>query len=1305
MRRILAFFLVMVMCLSFVGGIAYGEDIVTENPVNEPAPEMPAAPESSPSPEVPLPDPPIPPQEIPGSQEQPSNAEEPWSSPDEQTTTPDSPNIPEQPPIPEEKKEIPEEPSEDKPEEEHGLPEDSDHGETASEAPADETEETPVLEPEKPESQLTLTLDCNISGFIAGRPETAALRAVVTRSDAGLEFPSAVAWESSDPNIRIVPQNETTEDALTKTFYATAEYSGVLGAESADITVSVPELGSRSITIKVSHDQFKAVIKDETGTGFIFALKNRSENTFNAGSELTFVFTDSEKNADKDRYRDFVWEAYMEAADGSGEYPVHVKNEENGEFTLYTDAGFTTRHSATGDVRIALTGKTADAFPVTVYGNEECKTVFLTGDQTAKGEDYIFYVAHPEDLEFPEETVESEFLYFPPLVTIGGKEFNGYELAAQSGNTIPGVKETYKRFWKITIPAKTGDGEAVIDGPVIIKANTHKKPEEGDVVYPVTVSLPAAQLAQFPVSATSFPDPEDKENQEYYFYFIKNPADDLHPIYFMNDESHPLTPLPVWDKPEAEGSRLYRISDITAPVTVALGYNVSLAPMEKTIERLFTLPKETVNQGEDYTFTVRTFDMTETQLPVTVSTPTRQIYPALERAEQTESVTWKQGMDEFGSYAVFTVPHSLITGDITIGTTRTEPVNYRIRFIDAYNAGMTSGGESLEYKAFEFKSDYYNRDFHMAQYVPGADSFSFEILEMPYYMSGSSPNADGTVTDAFLARYKHETTGYGFYFTDADGNPVPVIQGPYLDGRQLYTVKGDFLTGDVVLKVYLDLPKFELRRIASSEEKFNSMVDSSDITNRETFLNRNGTTTYVSKEQRSSPVPTYRYRFELKTKPGQARAVYLSVYNAWDGTFTKYTPRRLSAAGGSITAQLYGDAVEGTVYAKVLANDELDVFVTGGNANHVLFPNNAKDDCAYYNGCIAKMGEDFVFTVPNDTRISQVRISNSNQTYRFLTEGQDFDFTVDGNVRRYTIPGKYMTDDIRITTAVGRAYYNVIFTGKYEFALPVDKDKVVQKDIVRAGEDYRFFVADEGVVSITIGGRNDEGGANQLRKNKDYNKLGMLITIPARIITDDIYINVSLAVHKKTPVYASKKKAESGTELDIETWQYLVLDEEKIMYMLVVHADPQDGEFICYNNHKMLWVESYDGYVWFEESEERPEDFTILSYDMVDALTDEMIRSNLAAEAEDPDAPIELPEFEKVYNITDDGEISCDVNEDGKVDEEDLKIMRRIFNCDFEDFEDIPMRCFVLADADNSGVLDMCDAEIIKCNFDKSEEE
>ena len=99
------------------------------------------------------------------------------------------------------------------------------------------------------------------------------------------------------------------------------------------------------------------------------------------------------------------------------------------------------------------------------------------------------------------------------------------------------------------------------------------------------------------------------------------------------------------------------------------------------------------------------------------------------------------------------------------------------------------------------------------------------------------------------------------------------------------------------------------------------------------------------------------------------------------------------------------------------------------------------------------------------------------------------------------------------------------------------------------------------------------------------------------------------------------------------------------------------------------------------------------------------MREKLEAEEGYSGEKIDIPPLEEIHNLNMDYEVICDVNEDGKIDGEDLKLMRRMFNGDFEDFDDIPMRSFILADVDQSSSLDMRDAAMIKKNFDRDEDE
>ena len=1283
MRRITAMFLALVMCFSFIGEAAYAEDIFAAMPGTENLQENqpqgdPFRPQSDPF--------------------RPQDVSEPSEDVSEQPE-----NIPEQP----ENKEEPRE-------EEQDTSENPEPGETASEAPADETEETPVFKPELPEGQSTFTVFSSVESFTAGSPATAVLTAVVTRSDTTMPFPENVVWESNMLNVSVNAMNEifTDEAGLVRTFRTKAEYNGALNTGNVDITATAPGWGNQTVHITVNQG-FTVKLVDETGKNFRLVLKDKTENTVRTHETVTFMLMDGENPADSETLQALSMEAAMQA-DGM-EIPVYIKEDENGEFTLYANSELSSILEATGDITVTLKDQSDGEYTVTVGGDAAEYPTVLAEPKAEEGKDYIFYVAHPEDIENQKEDFESKYVYSLPLVTIGGREFNGYTLEIRQG-TLPGGGDTsYKRYWKVTIPGKQ-DTETIINGDIVIDANVRRIEDAG---YTVDLSYFSGNPMFVPFGENekgigmTVLSPEEENGQEYYFYYDKKKdnASNLHPVYFIGGDGYSLSPLPVSEEPESPNSCLYKMSRITGPAAVTLGYNVSKGLMENNEERLVDLPSGAVLQGQDYKFTVRTFDMTESQLPVYIYAGSTQnlLYP-----KEDSSVIMKPFLqDELGCYAEFTVPATVITNDIIIEARSDAPVNYRVKFVDSYNAGRSVkiGGTSigLEYKAFDFTSasfvpGTYNTSPwapHTGQFEAGRSGFSFEILEMPFYTNKNVPNVDGKSSDAFLAHYNFELTGFGYDFTGSTmgGEPVKVTPGAYIDGHQLFTVnEGMPLTGDVLIRVNLSLPMFECVTIGNSDEKIESR------TNKESFLLKNSDGSYSTiGTGRAEPgslsylYPTYRYRFELKTKPGEAREVFLSVYNGWTNEFIKYTPY-LVGSTGQVTAQIWGDAVNGTIYAKVIGNDEADVYATGVNAEKVSFPNSTKDNCPYYNGCIAKTGTDFVFTVPSDTKVSSVKVGDTT-----LVEGLEYSYTAVGNEKRYTVPGQHMTGDTVITTTAAPTTYNVTFSGKYEYTRPVGKNESVQFDTVKAGENYSFLLAD-GILTMYVGAKNS-AGRRELVKDTDYTIEGSQITILAASITDDIYIEIAAVRPRRMPMYTSKKKTSSGTELDIETWEYLVLDEGKIMYMLVVQGEPKENEFVCYGNNKMLWVESYDGYVWFEASDERPDDFAIHSYDMVDTLTDEELRFNLSEEADDPKAPVKIPEFEEIFNITKNDKISCDVNEDGKVNEEDLKIMRRIFNCDFEDFDDISMRCFVLADADNSGVLDMCDAEIIKCNFDKDEDE
>jgi len=1269
MRRLIAILLAMVMCFSFIGVTAFGDDTGAGTPAvdfgENPAPAI-----------------------IPGAEIDPVQNPTPAPAPAEPTVAPAEPTVaPAEPTVaPAEPTVAPEEPTVE-PTEPTVAPTEPTVAPTTEPTAAPEGGNKPHVEGAL---SITLTSDKTvISGSSEEGDGTAILTAIVTRSDETVVFPEALTWTSTLASVDILPDAAGTESGLYKTFKATAKFNGVQLFGKAVITAAVSADIGANTEINVVPAQYTATFEDATETDFEFALLNKTGNKFLAGEKLSFGFTDSEKNKDKSSYKDFVWEATMRTSDDTMDYTVYVKaNDKNTEFTLYSDAAMTAELEATGNLTVKLTEKAVRAFTASVTGDTELyKTVFFT-QEVEKEKDYVFYVAHPEDKVPEDDEFESTQVYSLPLVTIDGDDYNGYKLELIKENKdFEG--STYSRYWQITIPAERVKGDIVIDAN---RCDTDKTKNTVDLNAVSTGLVPFAEDEAF--IGKTIADPEDNTKQNYYFYYIKSdPESQLHPVYYIGSEGHALSPLPVSEAFLKEtASNIYKISDIKGNATVTMGYNVGKSGSGNNEEMLIELPSEVAKPGEDYKFAVRTHDMTETQLEVLISVGIHgEIYP------NGTAVTKEIKSDDLGTYAEFNIPASAIDGDIAIEAKCVAKVNNRVKFADNYNTssvvvypekGTVSDLSSLKYKSFEFTSTSfilgtYSSQTHIGEVEAGTGGFKFEILDLPLYMVGSKPNVDGTSSDPNVYCYSYDFTG-----TTMGGKDVAVaLENYYSDGsgyHMIYGVNaGQPLTGDVIVKAKLVPKAYSI-----------TLVGSGTYTNRETYVTSN-TSGYTTKyTTRRSDVPTYRYLFQLNANRAETRKMYLRIFNPTSNEIKTY-PYMVdkSASGANAIAQIYGDYIVGPIIAKVLANDEVDVYVTGNRAGNVSFPDNTKDS-EYYNGCVAKMNKDFSFTV---SPAAKIKIKVGGVT---LTEKLQYSHKSEGNVRKYTIPGEYMTGDVTIYST---STYNITFAGNYKLAKPVNKASPVQYDTVAAGENYSFEVYGASYkiyVGGTAGTSGKSSGGRQLIKDVDYIAKDGKVTIYAEAITDDLVITVTQSSGGGVGSYSTMKTTDKGVDLSIETGTYLVLDDEKIMYMIVVYGDPDENEYVCYKNQKMIWVESYGGYVWFEASDEREEDFADHAAGYVDTLYNEEIYLNLASEAEDPDADIVISEYQEIYNITEDDEISCDVNEDGKVDKEDLKLMRRIFNCDFKDFDDIAMRCFVLADANNSGNLDMCDAVVIKMNFD-----
>ena len=1068
---------------------------------------------------------------------------------------------------------------------------------------------------------------------------------------------------------------------LPGTYYYDAEREGYISALGVPFTVA----GNAAIEVVLEQDSasslqgeqsdkdktdeneetFTAVFEDNTGSGFEFALTGKTDNTYKAGETLSFGFTgDDEKNADKDLYENFTWTVTMKNAEATIALFVGA-NEDNSLFTLYSDEAKTTPAAATGDAHIVLTGKTAKPLTVTVINDTGNPIVFLLSDTADIEKDYVFYVAHPQDEasaagegeaapdegKTSEETPQSDVIYSLPIIKIKGAEFYGYTFKKMIDSRTLGEK-TYTCYWEFTIPGKH------VKGDIIIDANKHSITE---TKHTVDMTQVAGSLVPYSENekmlGTSVTDTNGK--QTYYFYFNRTP-NTPHPIYSVNNVKYSLTPL-TYGK-NSEESNVYKISDITGDVTVSLGYNITKLGSGNNEEALIELQTNTaVQPGEKYTFKVRTHDMTESELQIFIS-----MGGAMLEADDVNLVR-TIAEDELGKYVEYSV--STVTGDIIVQAQSAKPVQCRVKFADAYNSNTT-----LKYSAFDYTSTVvsnYSSQTHIGEVAYKGTNLTFTILNSPLYKkSDGTFNVDGSSSDPNTGCYNYEVTA------TMGGKAVAVT---WYNG-QYYVNNGGAITGDVLIKTNLTLSSYECA--VNGAEKVT-------ITNRETFINSAWKTAYTG---RRSDRPKYRYLFTVTANPALTQKIYIRQYN---GSTT--TKRTFNISDTKTTAMIYGDLIQSNIAVTALGADEVEVYVTGSKAANINF-DSALHNYSFYHGGIAKKGADFTFTVSPATKIT---IKSGGST---LTLGKQYTAAYDetANAYVYKIPAAYMTADIQIGAY---SNYNVSYTGTgAKYAKPLN-NPYTEKDSVVAGNDY-VFTLPEGTVTIktgaTVNSNGKVSGGVTLKKDKDYTVSGETYTISAKSIVGDLVISVTAKKSSgRSGGYTSRTYGD--VELDIGSELFMTLDNKKTMYLVVVYGEPEDGRHVCFNNRKMIRSDAYDAYVWLEISDMDYDEFEEYALDKVDLLYEREMRENL--EKENPDEKIEILPMEEIHNLNEDYEVICDVNEDGAVDEEDLKLMRQMFAGTFEDFDEISMRSFICADVDMSFGLDMLDAAMIKYNFDKDEDE
>ena len=1001
----------------------------------------------------------------------------------------------------------------------------------------------------------------------------------------------------------------------------------------------------------------------------MFTLTGRADNHFEAGEALSFGFADSAGNADKRLYTDFSWTVTMQNAQNAeaGGFTVLFvgANADNSVFTLYADEAKTVQAAATGDVHIKLTGKTAAKFSAAVIGDVESaadiKSVFLTSDTADADKDYVFYAAQAQYMEPLPEDFMSVTAYALPIIKINGIDFCGYTLKKiDTPKELDG--KTYTCCWEITVPKE------YITGNILIYANKHDITKTKNYV---NMWEAAAGLVPYSedehMIGSVVEDADNSGKQAYYFYYKKPAPTAPHPIYSVNGAYHPLWPQPEYGMISTAESSVYKISGIKGNVDVSLGYNAEKRGSGNNEEALIELPSEAVKPGESYTFRVRTHEMNETQLQIYVSMGGLMLEPDGVKLQQTTA------SDELGTYIEYTVPS--VEGDIIAEARSAFMINCLVKLEDGYNTA-----EKLKYSAFDYASAVllnYSSLTHTGEFAYKSGGLSFELLNRPVYSAKGKANVDGTEPDPNTDCYAYDFSG-----STMGGKPVSVTQ---YGGRYIVN-NGGPITGDVIIKTsFSRLAQYAYT--VAGREKIKS------ITNRETYVN-DGKTFYTG---RISDVPTYRYLFEVEADPNTTQKIYLRQFGK-DRTIK----RTYSISAKKTKATIYGDLIQSNIAVTALGADEVEVYAAGQKAGSVAFDGHVRE-CSFYYGVTAKRGVNFTFSVYPAAKIT---ITAGGKTFK---EGKEYTAAYDETKGAYfyTIRGAYMTADTEIRAT---SRYTAEYVG-LKNARPEGKG-YTKRDSFLAGTDYVFTLS-KGSAVIKVGAtvKDDDtvSGGRTLKKGRDYTVSDGVYTVFAKAITDNIVITVTSdkASSKGGGRYYGgyTSKLAGDVELEIGSEVFMTLDGRKTMYLVVAYGEPEDGRSVCFNNSKMIRSDSSDGYVWLEISDKDYDEFAEYAVDSVSLMYEREMREKLEAEEGYSGEKIDIPPLEEIHNLNMDYEVICDVNEDGKIDGEDLKLMRRMFNGDFEDFDDIPMRSFILADVDQSSSLDMRDAAMIKKNFDRDEDE
>lgn len=260
-------------------------------------------------------------------------------------------------------------------------------------------------------------------------------------------------------------------------------------------------------------------------------------------------------------------------------------------------------------------------------------------------------------------------------------------------------------------------------------------------------------------------------------------------------------------------------------------------------------------------------------------------------------------------------------------------------------------------------------------------------------------------------------------------------------------------------------------------------------------------------------------------------------------------------------------------------------------------------------------------------------------------------YTVSGNT--YTIPGADITGNI--TLSVTRTKETSSTSGGNKTTTGGNTTGTVTVTFVGTGsEDARGETSTAKGGNYTFRVEAAEGYVYRVKAQMggkevacSYNKSKDTYTIAAR----DVKGNLEIVI-EKSPA--------------LEITEYAILDG-KVLYKIVLHSEVPRGSTARFDGEEMYWDPTGQAYVWLAASELEKETFEAQALDKI-AVTKGQSTQTLAK--------------------------GFDVNQDGRLDNEDIKLVRSIY-CSQTTLENTGLAKLLLADVNRDGKVNIQDAAAI----------